>query len=94
MLKEQYGYETVVMIGDGATDLEACPPAVSVAVCQCKKRLQCDYSISPFILSSERFHWIWRECRQAAGQGEVFVVCDEFWGATERTGEDLKVLKD
>uniref|UniRef100_A0A3Q4H3H3 Phosphoserine phosphatase n=1 Tax=Neolamprologus brichardi TaxID=32507 RepID=A0A3Q4H3H3_NEOBR len=27
MLKEQYGYETVVMIGDGATDLEACPPA-------------------------------------------------------------------
>lgn len=48
MLKEQYGYETVVMIGDGATDLEACPPAVSVAVCQCKKRLQCDYSISPF----------------------------------------------
>ncbi|XP_007576859.1 phosphoserine phosphatase [Poecilia latipinna] len=27
MLKEQYGFETVVMIGDGATDLEACPPA-------------------------------------------------------------------
>lgn len=30
MLKEQYGFKTVVMIGDGATDLEACPPAVSV----------------------------------------------------------------
>lgn len=30
MLKEQYGLKTVVMIGDGATDLEACPPAVSV----------------------------------------------------------------
>lgn len=32
MLKEQYGFKTVVMIGDGATDLEACPPAVSVIV--------------------------------------------------------------
>lgn len=30
ILKEQYGFKTVVMIGDGATDLEACPPAVSV----------------------------------------------------------------
>ncbi|MED6288888.1 hypothetical protein CHARACLAT_030827 [Characodon lateralis] len=29
MLKEQNGFKTVVMIGDGATDLEACPPAVS-----------------------------------------------------------------
>ncbi|XP_062328549.1 phosphoserine phosphatase [Osmerus eperlanus] len=27
MLKEQYGFKDVVMIGDGATDLEACPPA-------------------------------------------------------------------
>ncbi|KAJ3590975.1 hypothetical protein NHX12_008923 [Muraenolepis orangiensis] len=27
MLKEQYGFKSVVMIGDGATDLEACPPA-------------------------------------------------------------------
>lgn len=32
MLKEQYGFKTVVMIGDGATDLEACPPAVSVHI--------------------------------------------------------------
>ncbi|KAG1948914.1 phosphoserine phosphatase [Pimephales promelas] len=31
-LKERYGFETVVMIGDGATDLEACPPAVSSRV--------------------------------------------------------------
>lgn len=30
MLKEKYGFEKVVMIGDGATDLEACPPAVSI----------------------------------------------------------------
>ena len=30
MLKEQYGFKDVVMIGDGATDLEACPPAVSI----------------------------------------------------------------
>lgn len=30
-LKERYGFQTVVMIGDGATDLEACPPAVSPA---------------------------------------------------------------
>ncbi|XP_061682533.1 phosphoserine phosphatase isoform X1 [Syngnathoides biaculeatus] len=27
MLKEKYGFKTVVMVGDGATDLEACPPA-------------------------------------------------------------------
>ncbi|KPP73183.1 phosphoserine phosphatase-like [Scleropages formosus] len=27
MLKEMYGFEKVVMIGDGATDMEACPPA-------------------------------------------------------------------
>jgi phosphoserine phosphatase len=26
-LKKQFGYERLVMIGDGATDLEACPPA-------------------------------------------------------------------
>lgn len=30
LLKEKYGFKTIVMIGDGATDLEACPPAVSV----------------------------------------------------------------
>lgn len=40
MLKEQNGFENVVMIGDGATDLEACPPAVSENspvsfVCKC-----------------------------------------------------------
>uniref|UniRef100_A0A8C8D895 Phosphoserine phosphatase n=1 Tax=Oncorhynchus tshawytscha TaxID=74940 RepID=A0A8C8D895_ONCTS len=27
MLKEKHGFKNVVMIGDGATDLEACPPA-------------------------------------------------------------------
>nr|CAD7576092.1 unnamed protein product [Timema californicum] len=26
-LKEKHGYSTVVLVGDGATDLEACPPA-------------------------------------------------------------------
>lgn len=26
-LKEQYAYKNLVLIGDGATDLEACPPA-------------------------------------------------------------------
>lgn len=35
VLKEQYGFKTVVMIGDGATDLEACPPAVSFQVHVC-----------------------------------------------------------
>lgn len=29
VLKQKYGYQNVVMIGDGATDLETCPPAVS-----------------------------------------------------------------
>lgn len=28
-LKDKFGYETVVMVGDGATDLAARPPAVS-----------------------------------------------------------------
>ncbi len=28
-LKHLQGYQRVVMIGDGVTDLEACPPAVS-----------------------------------------------------------------
>lgn len=27
MLKEKYGFNNLVHIGDGATDLEACPPA-------------------------------------------------------------------
>nr|DBA33390.1 TPA: hypothetical protein GDO54_001080 [Pyxicephalus adspersus] len=27
LLKEKYGFRNVVMIGDGATDMEACPPA-------------------------------------------------------------------
>jgi phosphoserine phosphatase len=27
MLKQTKGYKNVVMIGDGVTDLEACPPA-------------------------------------------------------------------
>ncbi|CAL4114081.1 unnamed protein product, partial [Meganyctiphanes norvegica] len=27
LLKERYNYNNVVMIGDGATDMEACPPA-------------------------------------------------------------------
>lgn len=29
-LKDEFGYKNLVMIGDGATDMEACPPAVSV----------------------------------------------------------------
>ncbi|NP_001028271.1 phosphoserine phosphatase [Danio rerio] len=27
MLKEKHGFQNILMIGDGATDLEACPPA-------------------------------------------------------------------
>lgn len=26
-LKDKFGYKTVVMVGDGITDMEACPPA-------------------------------------------------------------------
>lgn len=29
-LKEQFHFKNIVMIGDGATDMEACPPAVSI----------------------------------------------------------------
>lgn len=32
-LKDTYGYKNVVMIGDGATDLETCPPAVILFFC-------------------------------------------------------------
>lgn len=35
MLKEEYGFGNIVMIGDGATDLEACPPAVSPLLKHC-----------------------------------------------------------
>ena len=27
LLKQEHGYSNVVIVGDGATDLEACPPA-------------------------------------------------------------------
>ena len=27
LLRKQHGYKTIVMIGDGMTDLESCPPA-------------------------------------------------------------------
>jgi phosphoserine phosphatase len=30
LLKEKHGYKRLVMVGDGATDMEACPPAVSM----------------------------------------------------------------
>ena len=32
VLKNQFGYKNVVMIGDGMTDFESCPPAVSEKV--------------------------------------------------------------
>lgn len=30
LLKEKFHFKKVVMIGDGATDMEACPPAVCI----------------------------------------------------------------
>lgn len=30
-LKREFGYKTVVVIGDGMTDFESCPPAVSIS---------------------------------------------------------------
>lgn len=30
-LKEKYGFQRLVHVGDGVTDLEACPPAVKLA---------------------------------------------------------------
>lgn len=30
LLKKSHGYKNVVMVGDGATDLETCPPAVII----------------------------------------------------------------
>ena len=30
LLKEKFQFKKIVMIGDGATDMEACPPAVCI----------------------------------------------------------------
>ena len=35
-LKRSNSYRNVVMVGDGATDLAAAPPAVSLSVLRCK----------------------------------------------------------
>ena len=29
VLREKFGYKTMIMVGDGMTDLESCPPAVN-----------------------------------------------------------------
>ncbi len=34
-LKSKFNYKRVVMIGDGATDLESCPPAVNIYLYAC-----------------------------------------------------------
>lgn len=45
-LKHRCGYRRLIMIGDGATDLAACPPAVSVLRI-CKKPAICYGFILP-----------------------------------------------
>lgn len=30
LLKEKFHFKKIIMIGDGATDMEACPPAVCI----------------------------------------------------------------
>lgn len=30
LIRKQYGYKNIIMIGDGMTDFESCPPAVRV----------------------------------------------------------------
>lgn len=99
ILKEQYGFKTVVMIGDGATDLEACPPAVSVGFewMRCvpvKQGFEGCSSIVVLVSLTERLYWIWRERGQAAGEGAVLLVRDRFRGADRRTGKDLKMQYD
>lgn len=89
ILKEQYGFKTVVMIGDGATDLEACPPAVSVLGLNERVAVNqgfegCSY-ITVLVSLTERLYWIWRERGQAAGEGAVLLVRDRFRGADRRT---------
>lgn len=32
-LKEKFHFKKIIMIGDGATDMEACPPAVRIQRC-------------------------------------------------------------
>lgn len=32
-LKEKFHFKKIIMIGDGATDMEACPPAVCIQGC-------------------------------------------------------------
>ncbi|XP_077852819.1 phosphoserine phosphatase isoform X2 [Macaca mulatta] len=54
LLKEKFHFKKIIMIGDGATDMEACPPAVCIK----------DANIF-----AGCFHWIWRKCDQATSQG-------------------------
>lgn len=39
LLKDTYGYSNLVFIGDGATDAEASPPAVSTIMCRTHAKL-------------------------------------------------------
>ena len=64
------------MVGDGVTDLESCPPAVSKCffflfffLCTCSSFS----SHALYILGF--FHRFWRQCSQAESEGTSAVVC-------------------
>ena len=52
LLKEKHSYQNLVMVGDGATDMEASPPAVSVD----SFRYTCYKLVSNWILTSCQPH--------------------------------------
>lgn len=59
-LKQTFGYERLVMVGDGATDMEACPPAVSkqvVLVCLVLLLLRCQFKTLIFKLQIKAVFW-------------------------------------
>lgn len=57
-LKQTFGYQKLVMVGDGATDMEASPPAVSLFSCEYKKNIKSQYQVVTFLTHTNTFIWI------------------------------------
>ncbi|MBN3272811.1 SERB phosphatase, partial [Polyodon spathula] len=91
LLKEKYGLKKVVMIGDGATDMEACPPAVCILRENSILQMFCKFSLMLYFnLVAECFHWIWWECYEVASKRKLHVVRLQLSRASSRTGKDLR----
>ncbi len=59
------------MIGDGATDMEAYPPAVSTSLLSVLQRGL--FHVDTF--ATGWLYWLWRECHTRRGEETSPVVC-------------------